>query len=253
MIAEGCNEVAAETTQHQRGTEGTAYASAADGGGCGHRLEQNEHKEDCQGYPAVVAETVEHTAGEEGVVIAPVEEFGECPVALAVEGREKEYHDAEDDAAYYPLGYPVLATAEPFLHFVGAAQKIDRTECAEDAQYYQEWYLAEREVLRYMEDKLHFRPHEKVGNGGRRQRRDEQGHCCGHRHVEHEHLDREQHTGQGGFEDARNGSGGAASQKQFHAARADMEEPPYIGADGTARGGNGGLESHAAAECHGEG
>mgnify|MGYP003289380581 CR=1 FL=1 len=113
--------------------------------------------------------------------------------------------------------------------------------------------MLEGEVFGNLKGKLHIGTHEVVGHGGGREGGDEQGHGGGHGHVEHEHLDGEEHASQRRAKNARYSTGGTTAQQQLDTTRTDMEEAAHIGADGTTSGGYGCLKTHAAAKGHGDG
>ena len=245
---------ASEAAHEERGCERSAASAGSVGRRGGHDLREQHHGhvEYQQVGVAVEERPVEHM-----VPVAlglSVEQDDEAVPSLTIERREEEDERAEHQSAHDELAVGVSAHAcELSLAPGHAAHEVEAHEASEHAEHHGGGYAlhAPRRVEREGEHRLvaHEQVARYVGGDGCY----EDGHDRRHRHVDHEHLEREHHAGDGRLVDACHGGGRSASHEQHELSLVELEDLSEVAAYGRSREHDGCLGSHRSAEADGDG
>ena len=179
-----------------------------------------------------------------------MQEVGQRSIALAIERREENDHDTQNQSADEHLDPRILALGKPSFHTVGDAQKVERHHGAKDAQDCVERQLRQGEWCFDGEIELHVGTHGEVGHSGSGESRYEQRQGRGGRQVEHKDFDNEEHACERCLEDTGNGACGTAAEQKSHILGRKAEPAADIAADGRACRGYRRLKTHASAECN---
>ena len=200
-------------------------------------------------HPVDLTEAVEERVVEQLGRVA-VHERHETFVAFAVEGRENVDQDAEYGSADQPL---LVGTVDLFEE--GAHPGIDRGEVvghqpAEDTQQDEKRNLVEPERIvgsqRDGDDRIESPDRE--GDGGGRDRRDQQRYDRARGEIEHQDFEHEDHARDRGFEDGCKGRPGSAAEQQGGVFVVQVGQAADVRTDGCARQDDRGLGTDRTAE-----
>ena len=170
---------------------------------------------------------VEQAVVEQRLHVA-VEQTIDSAVTLAIEGREKEDEQAEDNRTNGKAHPGIGNAGKHRFHHLNGLVEVERHKAAEEAQHYHKRDARREERLALREEKLHVIAREGIGHCGACHRCDNQRHHRARVEVDEQHLDSEQHSRDRGLEDAGDTGCRATTHKEHERLWRQSEELPQV-------------------------